>query len=89
MQTKLYQDGCFPVSDIIIGELERYLNAGIEPGSFLTAVLQNNLSESFGRADHTNSRNLRNIIGYVRQHVPNNAWGSREIVEQWQKRGFL
>lgn len=70
----------FPVRDDILPALERYLNNGIMPGGFLTACLENNLSEAFGRADRDNSQNLRNIIGYIYNYLPSNTWGSPEKV---------
>lgn len=79
----LIHDEYFPVREDLLGALERYLNNGIMPGGFLTAVLENNLAEAFGRADDTNSRNLKNIVGYVYNHVPGSAWGSRAKIDQW------
>lgn len=80
---RLYQDTCFPVSEDIIASLQIYLNEGTPCGGFLNAVLENNLSEAFGRADIRNERNLRNIIGYVRQYIPSDRWGSKERVDNW------
>lgn len=80
---KLEQDEYYPVSDIILESLERYLEHGIMPGSFLTAVLENNLCEAFGRADSFNTANMKNIIGYVYNHIPSNAWGSPEKVSDY------
>lgn len=85
MQTiiTLEQDDFFHVSADILGSLERYLNSGIMPGGFLTAVLENDLVNAFGRADIQNSLNLKNIVGYVYNHVPSQAWGSRANIDQW------
>jgi hypothetical protein len=72
--------------------LEEYLNNGFidettQPvEKFIRAVLENNLSESFGLAPRAYQHELRNIIGYVRQHVPSNAWGSTAIVEAYSKK---
>lgn len=77
---KLTPDEYYPIRDDLYGALERYLNNGIMPGSFLTAVLENNLCEAFGRADICNEHNMKNIVGYVYNHLPSNAWGSKERV---------
>lgn len=82
---KLEPDNFYPINDYIYGALERYLNHGIMPGSFMTAVLENNLSEAFGRADSFNTANMKNIVGYVYNNVPANAWGSREKVDEYLK----
>lgn len=78
---KLERSEYYPgMSDDNIGALQRYLDSGIMPGGFLTAVLENNLSESFGRADSFNTANMKDICGYIYNHFPSIAWGSRERV---------
>ena len=42
------------IPDYMRGGLRRYLAHGIEPGSFLSAVLRNDLIDACGRADDTN-----------------------------------
>lgn len=82
---KLQPDSYYPIREDLYDAFERYLNHGILPGGFLTAVLENNLSEAFGRADMENSANLKNITAYVYNHMPRNAWGSHEIVVEFLK----
>lgn len=83
---KLEQDEYYPVNPNIIESLERYLNYGIMPGSFVTAVLENNLCEAFGRADMFNAANLKNIVGYVYNNIPSSSWGSPQKVQEWQSK---
>lgn len=80
---ELKQDEYFPIREDLLGALERYLNNGIMPGGFMTAVLENNLSEAFGRADSDNAANLKNIAGYVYNNIPSTAWGSKEKIGKW------
>lgn len=81
---KLAPNEYFPgVSMTVLGGLERYLNNGIMPGGFLTAVLENNLSQAFGRADSYNSANLKDIVAYIYNYVPSSAWGSPAKVSAW------
>lgn len=82
---KLQPDSYCPIREDLYGALERYLNNGIMPRSFLTAVLENNLVEAVGRADHMNQPNLPNIVGYIYNHLPSNSWGSREKVQEYLK----
>jgi len=84
-EIKLGTDEHYPIREDLYGALERYLNNGIMPGSFLTAVLENNLMEAFGRADHMNEANMKNIVGYIYNHLPSNAWGSKERVQDYLK----
>lgn len=84
-EIKLLPDVYYPIREDLYGALERYLNHGIMPGSFLTAVLENNLMEAFGRADISNSSNMKNIVGYIYNHLPSNSWGSAEKVKSYLK----
>ena len=63
--------------------LDRYLNHGIMPGGFLTAVLENNLTETFARADSINSVLVRDIVQFMYNRLPIGAWGSAERVTEW------
>lgn len=65
------------------GGLERYLNHGIMPGSFLTAVLENKLMESYRAADDDSLRQIPSLIKYLYNHFPMAAWGSPERVAAW------
>lgn len=63
-----------------------YLMHRVRPGSFLTAVLENDLNQAVANADPTSGRMLREVVGFLRGWAPHNAWGSAEIVEAWVKR---
>lgn len=82
---KLLPDSYYPIREDWYGALERYLNQGITPGSFMLAVLENNLVEAFGRADLDNEANMKNIIGYIYNHLPSNSWGSPIKVQNYLK----
>jgi hypothetical protein len=79
----LPQDEYYPIRNDMREALERYLNHGIMPGSFLTALLENNLVEAAGRADTWNATRLHHYAGYMYNHLPSNAWGSPEKVESF------
>lgn len=63
--------------------LIEYIVYGIPTGGFLTAVLENNLKEAVGRADHLNGRFLFEICSFLYNHAPYKCWGSRESVRNW------
>lgn len=74
------------------GGMRRYIENGIPPGSFLTAVLENNLVEAFGRADQINQERLRDYCLWLYNEAPAmpiRSWGSREIVRQWIDAGGM
>jgi hypothetical protein len=71
----------FYIPDRMMGGLTRYIEEGIMPGDFLTAVLENDLMEAVGRADDENAANLPAYIGYLYNVAPSNCFGSREKVK--------
>jgi DNA-directed RNA polymerase specialized sigma24 family protein len=62
--------------------MSRYLEHGIETGSFLRAVLENDFEQAILRADPCCLRAMRHIALFL-GYVPPEAWGSRLIVESW------
>ena len=67
------------------GGICRYVEYGIEPGDFLTAIIRNDLKEAVGRADEENMRNLPAYVAYFYNEVPSPAWGSKEKMEAWME----
>lgn len=53
-----------------------YVYLGVPTGSFLAAVLSNDLKESIGRADDTNLVALPHIVAYLYNEIPAALWGS-------------
>jgi len=62
---------------------------GIEPGSFLLAVLSNNLTEAFGRADYINQQSMKDYCSFLYNYAPRGCWGSKETVNEWIESGGL
>jgi hypothetical protein len=48
-------------------------------------VLENNLSESFNRADDESRAGLFNLVMFLHNDVPSTAWGSPVKVAAWTK----
>jgi len=63
--------------------LDRWANMEGGVGDFLTAVLENNLMEAVGRADHINKQLLPEICMYVYNEMPSTCHGSPEKVKLW------
>lgn len=63
--------------------LLRYLRQGILPGSFLRAVLRNDLAGAARRADPFTGRCLPAIVAWLDLFAPANAWGDAEAPERW------
>jgi hypothetical protein len=62
----------------------RYIEHGIPTGSFLEAVLCNDLREACCRADMQNRFVLYDIIMYLHNYAPGVCWGDRKAVAAWQ-----
>ncbi len=78
-----YEFRGFEIPAYMMGGLKRYIEHGIAPGHFLTAVLCNDLCESVSRADDCNAANLPAYIGYLYNEAPAACWGSHEKFRAW------
>ena len=61
----------------------RYIEHGIRPGSFLEAVLTNDLFGALGKADSINRHLLFDICQWIYNEAPYSCWGSKERVDAW------
>lgn len=66
-----------------------YINLGIPTGSFLEAVLSNDLSKAFSKADSINQHRLGDIVSYVYSFAPALCHGSPEDYAGWIKIGGM
>lgn len=65
--------------------IKRYLCEFIPPGSFLTAIICNNLKEAVGRADGENIRNIPAFVSFFYNEAPLNSWGSIDDMNEYTK----
>jgi len=63
--------------------MKLYIEHGIQPGSFLRAVIINDLRLAVIRADNDNLVRLREILLWFDSHAPAGCWGSPEIMRDW------
>ena len=66
-----------------------YIEEGIRPGSFLTAVLENNLTQAVQFADSTNRNLLSIYVEWMHWDIPSLAHGSPQLVSAWMNQGGL
>jgi hypothetical protein len=69
------------------GAMERYVEDRCQPGSFLTAVLSNDLVGAVSCADSMNTVHLVDVVKWVYNELPGLCWGSREKVRKWLQGG--
>lgn len=79
-----YQDERLP--EHMRDGMKLYLERGIEPGSFLEAVLSNDLRAACECADHINQRRLFDIVSWLYNEAPAGSWGSPENFNHWRAR---
>ena len=70
------------IPEYMHGGVIRYVERGIKPGDFLTAVFANNFMEACDRADSTNAACLFEY-GRLLFSMPLGSHGSPEIVREW------
>ncbi len=64
-----------------------YLESGIRPGGFMTAVLTNNLFDAIGKADLENQAKIVEIVKWVYNEAPMDCWGSVDKMNAWIDQG--
>jgi len=71
------------VPEHLRGGLQRYIEQGIKPGDFLTAVLENDLMEAMGRGDLASLAGLFGLCGWLYNEAPAACHGSEAKVRKW------
>ena len=79
----MYQFREFYIPERMMGGIRRYIEHGIPPGDFLTAVICNDLKEAIGRADDENIKNIPAYVAYFYNEAPAPCWGSIELMQSW------
>ena len=69
--------------DWVVESLDRYINHRLPPGDCLTAILANDLSGAFARADVNTARAMGTIASYIYNNVRSDCHGSYERVKEW------
>lgn len=62
-------------------KLDTYKKSKLSPGSFLTAILENDLIGAVLKADNDSKKIIPEITKYCWDNFPHNIWGSPEAVE--------
>ena len=73
----------YHMTDLCEAALKRYIEHHLPPGSFLTAVITNNLKEAVMNADHWNLGNIPAYVNYLYNHAPSQCWGSPARMTAW------
>lgn len=82
----VYKFRDFYIREQMMEAIDRYINDRLEPGSFLTAVICNDLQGAVGCADNENLKNILAYVGYFYNEAPSECWGSEEKMQAWLKK---
>jgi hypothetical protein len=69
--------------------IDAHVKTGRGTGSFVNAVLENNLREACAQADDVNKFLLFDIVYYIYNECPAGCWGSPEKVKAWKAIGGI
>ena len=72
-----------PGTDLMAGGVKHYIEEGIQPGHFLTAIICNDLKEAVGRGDTLNQSLLVDWVKFFYNEIQGDAWGSPEKMQNW------
>jgi hypothetical protein len=64
--------------------VRRWVEDGVRPGSFLVALLANDLAMASVHADQTNLSNIREWALFLLNEMPDTMWGSYGVLEDWE-----
>ena len=67
----------------LIDAVKDYRDNRHERGSFIMAVLENNLHSAIQRADGTSWDVIRELMEFIYFDLPAESWGSQEAVSAW------
>jgi len=84
-----WPDKLHMVPEHLRGGVQRYLERGIQPGHFLTAVFENDLMEAMGRADEISRAGIFGICMFLYNYAPRQSYGSRDAVSRWLRQGGM
>lgn len=66
--------------------IDNWVKFALPPGSFVEAVLCNDLQEAFACADDENIAALHSIVAYVYNRIPGTCWGNADRFRNWPAR---
>lgn len=73
----------FPTKHMIDG-VRMWIEHGVHPGSFLSAVISNDLRGACERADDLNRSAIFYIVRWFYNEAPCGCWGSIKVLQSWR-----
>jgi hypothetical protein len=72
------------IPDWVRSEIDEWAAIATWPGTFVEAVLKNELNEAFALSTEEDLPALHSIVAYVYNYVPSPCWRSREKMTAWR-----
>lgn len=63
--------------------IKNYIEQGVPCGSFVKAVICNDLKETCAQADAVNKYEIFNIVSWFCNKAPSACWGSQACYNHW------
>ena len=79
----MLSDNYSKIPRLILESLTRYSEKHTPTGAFLQAVLCNDLTNAFARADDSSRAALCEIVSYCYWELPGDCCGSEDKVKNW------
>jgi hypothetical protein len=64
--------------------MKMWIEQGIIGGSFLKAVISNDLIEAYRRADRENKRCLGVYVEFLTYEAPSKCYGHPDVLDSWE-----
>jgi len=77
------------IPEHMVEATRRYIERGIPPGGFLTAVICNDLVGAVARADEINAVRLVDWVRFFHMYAPATCWGDEYCFDKWVEAGGL
>jgi hypothetical protein len=85
----LADDKTTGIPEHLLDGLRQYIDSGIPLGSFLEAVVSNDLRTALLTADPQSLTSLTAIVLFMARHAPAPCWGSAHAYRRWVRGGGL
>ena len=74
------------VAENLHAGLMMYFEHQVRPGRFLTACLENDLTNALGYASTKTWDYVFNVMNFLYSYAPGGSWGSKENVKNWTEK---
>ena len=76
----------YEVAENLHAGLMMYFEHQVRPGRFLTACLENDLTNALGYASTKTWDYVFNVMNFLYSNAPGGSWGSKENVKNWTEK---